>query len=66
MEPDNRRYTKLALGNGAGDFPALGFSNLTAVTVFVSRHALTHSSTPQNRKRAIDHLKRLAGDRRLS
>src|SRR3954467_2078405 len=28
MEPDNLRYTKLALGNGAGAIPALGFGTL--------------------------------------
>jgi len=28
IEPDNLRYTKLALGNGAGAIPALGFGTL--------------------------------------
>jgi hypothetical protein len=28
MEPDNLRYTKFPLGNGAGAIPALGFGTL--------------------------------------
>ena len=30
MAPDNLRYTKLPLGNGAGAIPALGFGTLIA------------------------------------
>ena len=28
IEPDNLRYTKIALSNGAGAIPALGFGTL--------------------------------------